>query len=103
MKTKNALLANGIFALALSLAGVPANVRAQAVDHLTVTQPGGMPGLPVITGIESGSNGVTIKWDGPPGYYRVYRKQDMANGSWQQVGSPAAARSATITALHSNA
>ncbi|HHY84576.1 MAG TPA: hypothetical protein GYA07_03440 [Verrucomicrobia bacterium] len=103
MKIENALLARGILALSLTLISVPATVRAQAVEHLTITQPGGMPGLPVVTGIERGSNSVTIQWDGPPGYYRIYESQDLANGTWQQAGPPVAARRATITVLHSNA
>src|SRR5664280_3890695 len=52
----------------LTLAGVcfgalPA--AAQPVQHLSTTQPGGMPGLPVMGGISKLTNGVQIIWDGP--------------------------------------
>jgi hypothetical protein len=35
------------------------------VQHLGITQPGGMPGMPVVTGIERLTNGVKVTWDGP--------------------------------------
>jgi hypothetical protein len=76
---------------------------AQSVPHLSVTQPGGMPGMPVVTGIEPVSNGVSVTWDGPSGYYRVFQKQDLRDAAWHPVSSPSLARQATITALHSNA
>jgi hypothetical protein len=31
---------------------------AQGVQHLTIIQPGGMPGLPIMTGIQKSTNGV---------------------------------------------
>ena len=48
-------------------------LAAQSVQHLTITQPGGMPGLPVMTGIERLTNGVHLTWTGPSGYYQVYQ------------------------------
>lgn len=58
---------------------------AQSVQHLTITQPGGLPGGPVLTGIEAITNGIRLTWDGPSGYYQVLRKS--LNGStWQAFG-----------------
>src|SRR5262245_40573331 len=49
------------------------SVAAQNVQHLTITQPGGMPSRPVIMGIFRGSNSVTVTWDGPSGYYQLFQ------------------------------
>src|SRR5262245_28890642 len=38
--------------------------NAQNVQHLTITQPGGMPSQPALTGILRGSNNATLTWDG---------------------------------------
>jgi hypothetical protein len=76
---------------------------AQEVQHLTVTQPGGMPGMPLVTGIERTSNGVTVTWDGPSGYYRLFQKLGLTDGDWQQVRGPSLDRRAAITDLYSNA
>src|ERR1035441_8895762 len=50
-------------------------MMAQQVVHLAITQPGGMPGLPVMTGIKHVTNGANVTWDGPSGYYQVYQKR----------------------------
>src|ERR1035441_8320936 len=42
-----------------------ASLHSQSVQHLSTVQPGGMPGLPVMGGIERLTNGVQIIWDGP--------------------------------------
>jgi hypothetical protein len=61
--------------------------QAQDVQHLSTTQPGGMPGLPMVTGVTSQSNQVTVTWDGPSGYYQLYHKP-LTGGTWQPVGGP---------------
>jgi hypothetical protein len=76
---------------------------AQGVPHLTVTQPGGMPGLPVMTGIQKNTNGVTLTWDGPSGYYHLYQKSQLPGGTWQPFGNFNLNRTTTITNLSSNA
>jgi hypothetical protein len=94
------------FACFILLAGLYASTvaaNAQSVPHLTVTQPGGMPGWPVITGIQRSSNGVTLTWDGPSGYYRVHQKKSFSDPTWQVVNGPNANRQATISILYSNA
>ena len=70
----------GLLAAACFAAG------AQSVSHLSITQPGGMPGLPVVTGVTPASNGVTVTWAGPPGYYQLFEKGSAANSQWQAVG-----------------
>lgn len=78
--------------------------RAQVVQHLSITQPGGMPGLPVMTGIQTVSNGVKISWDGPQGSYQVYQKSNNIAAKWIALGRATnVARTATITRLYSNA
>jgi hypothetical protein len=76
---------------------------AQNVQHLTITQPGGMPGLPVVTGIEKNTNGFSVLWDGPPGYYQLYQKSTLQDAQWQAVGGYNVNRKANITTLNSNA
>lgn len=60
--------------------------RAQGVSHLPTPQPGGMPGLPVMTGMQSVTGGVSVTWFGPSGYYQLYQKQTLADAKWKTVG-----------------
>ena len=77
---------------------------AQPVQHLSVTQPGGFPGLPVMQGIQRTTNGVQVAWDGPSGYYQVYQKSNSLNAKWIALGKATnLLRNATITTLYSNA
>src|ERR1017187_9435881 len=76
--------------------------HSQNVQHLSVPQPGGMPGMPVMTGIERATNGVTVTWDGPAGYYQVYQKLNLRDLKWVAVGKATnLVREATITPLSS--
>jgi hypothetical protein len=88
-------------ATALWMAG--ASAFAQNVQHLTTTHPGGMPGLPVLTGVERDTNGFRVTWDGPPGYYQLYRKLGEAGSQWTPIGGANITRRATISISHSNA
>ena len=74
-----------IVALA-SFSGTGMPTDAQEVQHLTTPQPGGMPGLPSMTGVHRFSNSVTVTWFGPPGYYQLFQKLGLQNGQWQRVG-----------------
>ena len=77
-------------------------LRAQSNQHLTITQPGGMPGKPIITGVGSDSNSTTITWDGPSGYYRLFQKGTAA-ARWKPLGPRTnLVRRATIAGIHSN-
>lgn len=77
---------------------------ADPVQHLSTTQPGGMPGRPVMEGIESLTNGARITWDGPSGYYQVYQKSNSFSAPWVTLGKATnLVRYAVITKLYSNA
>jgi len=77
---------------------------AQPVQHLGFTQPGGMPGWPVIGGIEQLTNGVQVTWDGPSGYYQVFQKSNSLTAPWIALGKATnLVRNAVITTLYSNA
>jgi hypothetical protein len=81
-----------------------ATLLSQPVQHLSTIQPGGMPGLPVMGGIEKLTNGVQITWDGPSGYYQIYQKSNSLNAPWVALGlATNLARYAVITRLYSNA
>jgi Cytochrome c554 and c-prime len=79
-------------------------VRGQSVQHLTTIQPGGLPGLPVLGGIEQWTNGVRLNWDGPSGYYQVFQKSNSLSAPWMTLGSATnLVRYAVITKLYRNA
>ncbi|HTX21956.1 MAG TPA: cytochrome c family protein [Candidatus Aquilonibacter sp.] len=79
------------------------STAAQGVVHLNITRPGGMPGTPVMTGIQKITNGVNLTWDGPSGYYQVWHKIHLTNSTWLAVGKPTNLnRTATITTLYNN-
>src|SRR6516164_1432347 len=59
---------------------------AQSVQHLSVTVPGGMPGTPLITGVNVSSNSATVTWDGPSGYYQLFQNLSLTQTNWQPVG-----------------
>ena len=84
----------------LRVPGGPAN--AQSIQHLTITQPGGMPGWPVMTGVTRLTNGVSVTWDGPSGLLPAFPKASVKGGTWQAVGSASLLRQATVTASSSS-
>ena len=87
----------------LMLAGGP-SARAQGVQHLTVTVPGGFPGLPVMTDIQHLTNGTVIAWDGPSGYYQVWQRTNLLKSTWVMVGKATnLLRAATVTPLYKDA
>src|SRR5665213_548878 len=90
-------------AVTLALAGASVPLAAQQL-HLTVTQPGGFPGLPVMTGMAKVTNGVQLTWDGPSGYYQVFQKSNSLAAAWVALGKATnLTRTITITKLYSNA
>jgi hypothetical protein len=94
------------FVLALAALGIcRLPLAAQQVQHLTIAQPGGMPGLPVMTGITQLTNGMQLTWDGPSGYYQVFQKSNsLTNAKWLALGKATnLMRTAIITKLYSNA
>jgi len=85
------------------LVAVSLAANAQDVQHLSITQPGGMPGWPVITGIMPATNGVNVTWDGPPGYYQLFQTRSLNAPVWLAVGKDTnLVRIATVTGLSSN-
>ena len=87
--------------IALCLVGTLAG--AEEVQHLRITVPGGLPGLPVMTGIERTITGAKVTWDGPSGYYQLYQQLGLTSPTWQKVGGPNLNRTTNVTTLHSNA
>jgi hypothetical protein len=78
--------------------------HAQSVQHLSVPFPGGLPGTPVITGVQVASNSTTVTWDGPSGYYQLLQKTNMSDPVWHPVGGRTnLVRRQTIVGLTSNA
>ena len=59
--------------------------------------------MPVITGIEKATNGVTVTWDGPAGYYQLFKKAGLVGGTWQAAGTPNNKRKATVSVTSTNA
>lgn len=86
----------------IALCMVSTLAGAEEVQHLSITVPGGMPGLPVMTGIERTGNVAKITWDGPSGYYQLYQKTNLTSPAWEQFGSPNLDRTTNITTLRSN-
>ncbi len=91
-----------LLAAAAVLVAAGLSARAQDVQHLSITVKGGMPGLPVITGITPVTNGVKVTWDGPQGYYQLFESARM-NGPWVPVGgNDNLARYAIVTGHSTN-
>jgi hypothetical protein len=106
MNSINALTGKQVIHFLLAFAGLSALVpcKAQSVQHLTVTQPGGMPGCPVITGADKLTNGIRISWYGPPGYCQVLKKGSLNDKTWTAMGGfTNSTGMAVITGLTSNA
>lgn len=104
MNRLKALLTLRTFALPLSctLGLLVARPGLAQVQHLAITQPGGMPGAPLITGIQRATNRVTVTWDGPSGYYQLFQKVGL-NGKWQAVGPRTnLVRTATVSTTAAN-
>src|SRR4051812_22147126 len=59
--------------------------RGQNFEHLRITQPGGMPGMPTNTSFTVLSNGYALTWDGPAGYYQIFQSPSPS-GPWQALG-----------------
>src|SRR4030095_8000785 len=89
MNSAKVLLLGRATVLILTVAGFPGTgVPADGLDvpHLTFTQPGGLPGLPVMMGVQRVTNGVSVTWTGPSGYYQLFQRLGLTNANWQPVG-----------------
>jgi hypothetical protein len=88
----------GLLAVASFAAG------GQSPPHLSNPHPGGMPGLPELTGVTRTTNGVTITWSGPSGSYQLLQKETMTDTNWQAVGGATnSRRQATVQATSQSA
>jgi len=74
--------------IAIVVVSISLSVSAfgQSVQHLSVTYPGGIPGQPLLTGVVPATNGVTVTWDGPSGYYQLLEKKNLSDPNWKAVG-----------------
>lgn len=99
---RNNVSANWV-AGAVGLLACVATAFGEEVQHLSVIQQGGMPGRPIVTGIEPVTNGVKVTWDGPSGYYQLFQKSNLNASSWQRVGGPNSSRQLTLTNVHGTA
>ncbi len=76
---------------------------AQSVQHLSITQPGGMPGSNVITAVTLVTNGVEVTWDGPSGYYQLFESPSLDHPVWKALGKRTnLVRTATVADRYSN-
>lgn len=106
MKSGKELRDNQTAGLVVAVAGIltfTAIASGQEVQHLSIIQKGGMPGMPIVTGIERVTNGVKVTWDGPSGYYQLLQKLNLADSTWQKVGTLNSSRNTTLTNVHGNA
>ena len=74
---------------------------AEEIQYLNITLPGGMPGTPTMGLIQQVSNGVSVTWFGPAGYYRLFEKTNM-NASWLAVGGLRLTNQAILSSNHAN-
>ena len=106
MSSKKILLASQAAVLLLAVAGLFMDsmpCSAQAVQHLGITQPGGMPGVPVMTGIQRLTNGVSVTWYGPHGYSQLFQTPGLEHLAWQPVGGLTLGSQATVPVHSGNA
>jgi hypothetical protein len=88
-----------VVASALSL-----SAHGQSVQHLSITYPGGIPSKPVLTGVVPATNGVTVTWDGPSGYYQLQEKRNLSDPNWKALGARTnLVRRAFVAGANSNA
>lgn len=76
---------------------------AQSVQHLSRPITGGMPGVPVMTGVNKTPTNVVVTWDGPSGYYQLFMRTNLA-GVWQALGGRTnTVRRAAVNPAHNQA
>lgn len=92
-----------VFWTLLSIVLCDFSTQGQGVQHLLEPQPGGWPGLPVMNGILKVTNGVSLMWDGPSGYYQLQKKSSLTGSSWQNVGARTLNWQATVAVVPGNA
>jgi Cytochrome c554 and c-prime len=72
---------------------------AEEIQHLSITSPGGMPGLPAMGSIQQISNGVSVTWFGPAGYYQLYERTNLT-AAWRTLGGLRLTNQAILSSSH---
>src|SRR5262249_19184497 len=75
---------------------------AEEIQHLSITLPGGMPGLPVMGPIQQVSNGISVTWFGPAGYYQLLEKASVTATNWRPVGGLRLTNQAILNSNHAS-
>ena len=86
--------------VAIGFLGFSPSGLAEEIQHLSITVPGGMPGLPLMGPIQQVSNGVSVTWFGPAGYYQLFEKTNVVASSWQPVGGLRLTNQAILISIH---
>ncbi|HXJ61129.1 MAG TPA: multiheme c-type cytochrome [Verrucomicrobiae bacterium] len=97
-----AVRAVAFLTLTTGFLGVGTAGTAEEIQHLSITQPGGMPGLPVMGPIQQVSNGVSVTWFGPAGYYQLLEKTSMTTSTWRAVGGLRLTNQAILSSNHAS-
>src|SRR5262249_56491755 len=95
------ILAVASLTMAAGFLGCGPAGAAEEIQHLSITVPGGMPGMPVMGPIQQISNGVSVTWFGPAGYYQLLEKTNM-KASWRPVGGLRLTNQALLSSSHAS-
>ena len=86
--------------VAAGFGGFGPGCMAEEIQHLSITLPGGMPGLPLMGPIQQVSNGVSVTWFGPAGYYQLFEKPSISATNWSPVGGLRLTNQAILSMSH---
>jgi len=89
-----------VLAVAAGFHGFGSLGTAEEIQHLSITVQGGMPGLPVMGPIQQVSNGVSVTWFGPAGYYQLFEKASITATNWSPVGGLRLTNQAILGSIH---
>lgn len=92
---------SGIYTHEVYLRGfcfIDRTLSAAEVQALGGPQAGGImvSRAPITLSIETNASHVTLHWTGGPGLYQLQTATNLTNPSWQNVGNPSSATSATL-------
>lgn len=89
-----------LLTVAAGFVGFGPGSMAEEIQHLSITVPGGMPGLPLMGPIQQVSNGVSVTWFGPAGYYQLFEKPSITATNWSPVGGLRLTNQAILSLSH---
>jgi hypothetical protein len=92
-----------VLAMAVGIAGLGPVGAAEEIQHLSITVPGGMPGWPMMGPIQQISNGVSVTWFGPAGYYQLFERTNLSASTWSKVGGLRLTNQAILSSNHAGA